>query len=62
MIRMLISQINKLLEGPAVTPRMQSYDELFKDEADGTARYDDIWGAPCATITRTAEPATSEPS
>jgi hypothetical protein len=26
--------------------RSLSYDELFQDPADGTAMYDDVWGAP----------------
>ena len=27
--------------------RATSYDDLFTHDQDGTARYDDVWGAPC---------------
>ena len=32
--------------------RSLSYDELFKDPADGTAMYDDVWGAPAPDMRR----------
>jgi hypothetical protein len=32
--------------------RALSYDELFKDPADGTAMYDDVWGAPARDLRR----------
>jgi len=32
--------------------RSLSYDELFKDPADGTAMYDDVWGAPSQEMRR----------
>jgi hypothetical protein len=32
--------------------RSLSYDQIFKDPADGTADYDDVWGAPAADMRR----------
>lgn len=34
------------LFGPS-QPRTPTYDEFFKEAQDGTAKYDDVWGAPC---------------
>ena len=32
--------------------RALSYDELFQNKVDGTAMYDDVWGAPAQDMTR----------